>query len=43
MRFKNPIPKEQRVDLEELVAFKKALVKKGAITQIEIDNEKSNK
>ena len=37
MKFKNPIPKEERVDIK---ALEKALIKKGVITYADIEKEK---
>ena len=42
VQFKNPqkiIDKER--ELQEVIALKKALIKKGTVTQIDIDNEKT--
>ena len=41
MKYTNPIPKETRKELRELVKLKKALIKKGVITNAEIKKEKS--
>lgn len=42
--YKNPIPKEKRVfinELEELIALKKALIKKGVLSDAEINAERN--